>query len=125
MNIGLKIKKCREELGMSQSDLAEVLKINRANVGMWESFKNRPKLEDVVKLSKIFNVSTDYLLDAEDVDFKKQVQFIAQSDDEKELLSTFKKLSSIDKARVLVYAKTRLETQGEINDIKIRTGYKG
>lgn len=125
MDIGLRIKECREELGISQAELARILNINRANVGMWESFKNRPKLEDVVKLSEIFNVSTDYLLDVEKNDFKKQMHLIAQTDEEKELLTIFKTLSSFEQGKVLGYVKARAEAQSEIKDIKIKTGYRG
>lgn len=120
MQIGLKIKECREKMGYSQTDLANLLGINRANVGMWESFKNKPKIEDVIRLSEIFQVSVDFLLGLED--FYATNKTLDQTDSE--MLEVFQKLDVTGKAKVLGYAKARLDAQTEIKDIKIRTGYR-
>ncbi len=120
MKIGERIKECREKANYTQTELANMLGINRANVGMWESYRNKPKLEDVVKLSNIFNVSTDYLLGNE-----KLIKHQEEYDKYSEFFDIYKQLDFTEKAKVMGYAKARLEAQKEIKDLKIRSGYRG
>ncbi len=56
------LSKLRKQNGMSQEDLAEKLGISRQAISKWESGYSYPDLETVIKLSEIFNVSTDELL---------------------------------------------------------------
>lgn len=57
-----KIITLRKSNGWSQEDLAEKLNISRQSVSKWESGASIPDLDKIVKLSSLFNVSTDYLL---------------------------------------------------------------
>ena len=57
-----KIKHLREQLGMTQSDLAKKLGITRSSVNAWELGISVPSTQYVVELAGIFKVSTDYLL---------------------------------------------------------------
>ena len=65
MKIGLTIKELRKEYGMSQTQLASLLFISQDTVSLWECGKSLPDIETVVKLTKIFNVTSDYLLGIE------------------------------------------------------------
>ena len=60
--IGEKIKKLRMESDMTQCELATALGVSSAYVGLWEVNKRQPDIAIVVKIAKIFNVTTDYLL---------------------------------------------------------------
>lgn len=62
MILGEKIAKLRKQSGWSQEDLAEQLNISRQSVSKWESGNSIPDLDKIVKMSTIFDVSTDYLL---------------------------------------------------------------
>jgi transcriptional regulator with XRE-family HTH domain len=57
-----RLKASRKEAGLTQVELAEVLKVSSGTVGMWETGKREPKFEAMVQLSKILNKSVDYLL---------------------------------------------------------------
>ncbi|MBP3854925.1 MAG: helix-turn-helix transcriptional regulator [Ruminiclostridium sp.] len=57
-----KIKTLRNQIGISQSDLARRLGVTKSAVNSWESRTNSPSLTYIIKLSQIFSVSTDYLL---------------------------------------------------------------
>ena len=57
-----KIILLRKKMGWSQEQLAEQLDISRQSVSKWESGASIPDLDKIVKLSKLFGVSTDYLL---------------------------------------------------------------
>lgn len=58
----IRLKELRERKGISQARLADELGIRQSTVGMWESGKNKPHPDMLVKLSKYFGVSVDYLL---------------------------------------------------------------
>ncbi len=62
MTIGDKILSCRKKAGMSQETLAAQLHISRQAVSRWETGEATPDTEKVIQLSRIFQVSTDYLL---------------------------------------------------------------
>lgn len=62
MMIGNKILSCRKKAGMSQEALAVKLNISRQAVSRWETGEAVPDTEKIIQLSKLFHVSTDYLL---------------------------------------------------------------
>ena len=57
-----KIINLRKQNGWSQEQLAEQLGVSRQSVSKWESGMSIPDLDKIIKISKIFSVSTDYLL---------------------------------------------------------------
>ncbi len=57
-----RIKNHREQVGLSQSELAKRLGVTKSAVNSWESGTNSPSLNYIIKMSQIFLVSTDYLL---------------------------------------------------------------
>ena len=65
MNLGYKIHQLRKANGMSQEELALQLTISRQAISKWELGESVPDTENVVQLSKLFGVSTDYLLNDE------------------------------------------------------------
>ena len=58
-----KIISLRKKEGMTQEDLAIQIGVSRQSVSKWESSMAMPDLDKIIKLSKIFSVSTDFLLD--------------------------------------------------------------
>ena len=57
-----KIAQLRRQQGWSQEELANQLDVSRQAVSKWESGASIPDLDKILKLSELFNVSTDYLL---------------------------------------------------------------
>ena len=57
-----KIINLRKKAGWSQDELAAQLNVTRQSVSKWEGAQSVPDLERIVKLSRIFGVTTDYLL---------------------------------------------------------------
>lgn len=57
-----RIKELRQQVGLTQSDLAKKLNITRSSVNAWEMGISVPSTQYVVELAAIFHVSTDYLL---------------------------------------------------------------
>lgn len=62
MTISEKIALCRKALGISQEELAAMLNISRQAVSRWETGAAMPDTEKIIQLSRVFCVSTDYLL---------------------------------------------------------------
>ena len=57
-----RIKRLREQYGITQSELAKQLGITRSSVNAWEMGISIPSTQYIVELSLLFNVSCDYLL---------------------------------------------------------------
>ncbi len=62
MILANKILQLRKSSGWSQEELAEKLNVSRQSVSKWESAAAIPDMNRILELSKIFGVSTDYLL---------------------------------------------------------------
>ena len=62
MILAEKITALRKQKGWSQEELAHQLEVSRQAVSKWESASAIPDLERILKMSEIFEVSTDYLL---------------------------------------------------------------
>ena len=52
----------RKKNGWSQEELAEKLGVSRQSVSKWEGAQSVPDLQRILEMSKLFGVSTDYLL---------------------------------------------------------------
>ena len=65
MTFGEKIQKLRKEAGMSQEKLSYQLGVSRQAISKWERDNGYPEIEKIVRMSKIFHVSLDYLLNEE------------------------------------------------------------
>ena len=61
--IGYKIQTLRKSLKLSQADLAKKIQVAPVTVSKWEIETSKPKGPSLLKLSKLFNVAIDVLLD--------------------------------------------------------------
>lgn len=59
MDIGLQIKKFREQQKISQEELALKIFVSRQTISNWETNKSCPDVKSLIALSNIFNVSLD------------------------------------------------------------------
>ena len=62
MTFGEKLQKLRTRAGLSQDQLAKLLDVSRQAVSKWERNEAMPEVEKLVRISRQFGVSTDYLL---------------------------------------------------------------
>ncbi len=74
---------------MTQEQLAERVSVSRQSVSKWEGGQAVPELDKLLELSKVFNVTTDYLLRPSELDElsikteileKKQQELIEQAE---------------------------------------------
>ena len=57
-----KIISLRKKAGWSQEELAEQLGVTRQSVSKWEGAQSVPDMDKVVQMSRLFSVTTDFLL---------------------------------------------------------------
>ena len=63
--INERLKKLRKDFNISQVTLAKELGVSKQCVSNWENDNILPSIDMLIKISKYFNVSTDYLLGLE------------------------------------------------------------
>ena len=63
MTLGQKLKEIRKRFGLSQESLAEIMNVSRQAITKWESDEGLPDVSNLQELSKVFNLTVDYLLD--------------------------------------------------------------
>ena len=74
-----KIITLRKKNGWSQEELAEKLQVTRQSVSKWEGAQSVPDLERILQMSRLFGVSTDYLL-KDDMDDAEYIQGTEESE---------------------------------------------
>ena len=57
-----KIYELRMSFGWTQVQLAQKLGVTKQTVSNWENDNIQPSIDMLIKISKVFNVSADYLL---------------------------------------------------------------
>lgn len=62
MKIGERLKQGRENLNMTQQQVADIINVSRPTISNWENERSYPDLESIVILSDLYNQSLDELL---------------------------------------------------------------
>ena len=62
MTFADKLITLRKKAGWSQEELAARLDVTRQSVSKWEGAQSLPDIDKIVQLSRLFGVTTDYLL---------------------------------------------------------------
>ena len=65
MKLSDKIVRLRKSNGMSQEELADKLGVSRQAISRWEMGTAMPDATNILQLSRLFQVTTDYLLNDE------------------------------------------------------------
>jgi transcriptional regulator with XRE-family HTH domain len=65
VTFGEKLKTLRKGLNLTQQQLAERVGVAKSVVSYYESGDRYPSYDVLIKLARIFHVTTDYLLDVE------------------------------------------------------------
>ena len=60
--IGRRIKELRTENGLTQQELAKILNVSSMSISFYENEQRKPDSECIIACSRVFDVSTDYLL---------------------------------------------------------------
>ena len=62
MSFSENLKKLRKRANLSQNELASLLGVNQYNISFWEIGRSEPNIEQIIQISEILKIPTDYLL---------------------------------------------------------------
>ena len=100
MKLSDKILMLRKQSGISQEELADKLNVSRQAISRWEMGSAQPDANNILQISKLFSVTTDYLLNDD-----------YESDND---LPKVKKVREDNSKQILIYLVT-LEVMREEN----------
>lgn len=66
--IGERLAEIRKDHGDKQTDLAQKLNVSLSTIRSWEQEKSAPPHDMLVRICRLYRVSSDYLLGLSDVD---------------------------------------------------------
>lgn len=95
LEFGTRLKELRKQLSLTQEQLAERLQVTKSIISAYESQTRFPSLDMLIKLSKTFNVTTDYLLGV------NQKQYLDISDLNERQIKILKDTAEEFKKRIL------------------------
>jgi transcriptional regulator with XRE-family HTH domain len=105
-----KIKRLREQSGMSMRELAAKCDTSKSAIFLYEQGKRKPKYETLEALADVFNVDMAYLLGRQETPLmtEKPAPVDDITDEERALIDAFRALSPEDRALYLVLLKRGL-----------------
>ncbi len=68
MNIGNNLKRIRKKAKLTQEDIAICFGKDRSTYTCWETGRSYPSLKNIIRLSKIFNVTIDDIIFGDETD---------------------------------------------------------
>ena len=92
------IRTARQQSGMTQKEVAQALNKAQTTVTAWELGRAQPDASTIVALSKLFEVSTDYLLGvsrASNKDFERAIDEIFGADDSAQTQENIKSVNAL------------------------------
>lgn len=102
MKINEKISLLRKEHGYSQEELASLLGVSRQSVSKWELGDSVPDLDKIIRLSELFQVSTDTLLRDDLDEIKKDASERLDDHQVEEFITTKEKTAPLVTAAVML-----------------------
>ncbi len=78
VDFGNKLKELRIQAGLTQKQLGEKIQVTKSVISYYELQERYPSPETLIKLAKVFHVSTDFLLGLE----KRQSLDVSDLDNE-------------------------------------------
>ena len=100
------LKKIAKVKNKSLTSLAVELEVSQEAISQYISGKIKPKVSTIIKMAKIFNTSTDYLLDLTD---NPNVNDFKLTEEENNLLNNYKLLDNEDKIKVDAYVQAIID----------------
>ncbi len=103
-----KLETLRKNAGLTQKDVADILKIDRTTYTKYETGVTEPNVSYLRKLSEIFGVDLNYLLSDSD-DSETLSDSVKDNQKASELLQLFNLLSEQDQEKLLSQLRKRTE----------------
>ncbi len=104
MDLYNRILRETEKRGLKGTDLGKLLDLQKSPLTDWKNKKSMPTTEQLIKLCDIFAISADYLLFGTERGL---------SENEKILITSFNKLSELDKQEILNFIDYKVYKSSE------------
>jgi len=119
MRLAANMKLLRVSNGYTQTELARRLQSDRSVLALCESGRRSPDLETVYKLSKLYGIRMETLLECDPVNIVGELDYTKVCENgEKELVETFRRLSAFSKGRLLEKAEDLLAWDAAFHRIR-------
>ena len=114
--LGHKIKNIREQTGLAQEKLSDLLGMSRVSLSQIENGERKISAEEIAKLAKIFNLSSDLLLDLE-----KDIEMVIEKAKEAPKIKAETRISvpqkNLDKLKeVLLYVLNKIGSKPNVGE---------
>jgi len=114
--LGLKIRTIRERLGLKQEKLAHSMGISRVSLSQIENGERKISAEEIARLAKIFNLSSDLLLDLEK-DIEMIVEKTKESPRDKQEIRISVPQKNLEKFKeVLLYVLNKIGSKPNVGE---------
>ena len=92
------LKKLREEVKISQKQLAEFIGVSQQSINKYENHNIEPDIETMIRIADYFNTSVDYLIGHTDLRRKiEETQPYDLNANECQIIDRYRKLSTTQK----------------------------
>jgi transcriptional regulator with XRE-family HTH domain len=89
MSFGERLKKARQEKGLSQSELGKIVDVHYTQIGRYESKGAKPSGEVLSKIAKALSVTSDFLMSGSNQEQAEQAL------EDRELLNQFQRVEQL------------------------------
>ena len=114
-------KKCRENAGLTQKEVAVELKVSIQAISYWETGERMPSYERLFQLADLYKTTTDKLLGRFTDSNVLSPSALTYSHDEAQLIIFFRQLSEQNKAAIQDYIQFLINKQVEEKETHITT----
>ena len=95
------LKKLRNEKGIIQQQLADVIGISQQSVNKYENHNIEPDIATLIQLARFFDTSVDYLIGNTDINrMIENVKNFDLNDDEAKIIGGYRKLYKDEKESI-------------------------
>lgn len=102
-----RIRELREERHMNQVRLSVEIGVSQETISAYEIGKHYPSVEILIKMSKLFSASFDYILGYSNIRLPKTENCLL--DDEMKALALYRALNSMQRNKVISYMQGMLD----------------
>ena len=95
-----RIKEVREQLGLTQDELAERVGAEVLQIWRWENNKNKPSADWIANLAEALSVSADYLLGLSDEPNPSNMAVLSSK--ERAAITAWRKGAKLEAVKVII-----------------------
>lgn len=89
------LRKLREDVGVSQKQLAEAIGVSQQSINKYENHNIEPDIETLIRIAEFFDTSVDYLIGHSTV--RRKIEEVAAYElnaEESQIVNSFRKLTA-------------------------------